>query len=756
MNDREKNFMCKSIGENIDIITAMEDLLLREDDRKWKSLASLIINNANVQSEIEGYLREYYQNRDVCVARAYCFAFFLLIRPITVTSDEGLLGSAMFNSRNRSYPEYRRGEMEELLETEILHNDELTAFQEAREMWLFFRCPGGHTIPNYEILLSCGYNGLIQRIRKSIKESEECAEKADFYFASLVACRAAQYLVLRYRDAVYDAGERKGKRASQFDKRYDLCNRISQAPPQNFEEAVQLLWFAHECIVAEGDLRGISLGRLDKFLYPFYEQDVKNGLLDENRATEIICQLWQKFAFQRDTSFNFQNVTLGGMDHMGNDESNKLTLIMLEASFRLRQNQPMLSLRIGNNTPKAVWNKAYECLRTGMGVPALFHDDVVAASKEFIGIPKEDAYDYSIVGCVETSIGGREYSHTEGLRVNWAKILELMFFGGKCPVTGKKWTLHKERKFDEIQNFDMFLSWYKEELVSVIERGCHYIVEADKVWGAKHPMPYLSILMSGCLERGMDVTRGGAIYNNLCVNFAGMANVVNALVAVNHVVFMEKRISLDEIPAILENDFDGHNELREYIVKLPKYGNGIKEPDDLMKELVDLAIDTVNKYRCARGGRLMCGFYTVWLHSIMGENMVASFDGRRRGTSLASSLSPAQGTDVSGPLVMFQSVAQLPLAHMANGTVLDIKFLRSFFDSMGEERFSNLVNGYFELGGQELQMNVVDRETLLDAQKHPEEYQNLMVRVSGFSTYFVLLSRTLQDEIIMRYANTAI
>lgn len=744
MNGSKETFM----SESMDIISAMDDLLLREDDRKWKSLAPRIVNNKDVQTEIEEYLAGYYWNHDACVARAYCFAFFLLIRPVAVTSDDGLLGSAIFNNRNRAYPRNRQGEMEELLETGILHVDEVVAFQEAREMWLFFRCPGGHTIPNYEMLLSCGYEEFVQKIRKLLKESAGCAEKADFYLAELVACRAAQYLILRYRDAAYDARECEGKG--------DMCNRISQAPPQSFKEAVQLLWFAHECVIAEGDLRGISLGRLDQILYPFYERDAKNGLIDKNEAIEIICQLWQKFAFQRDTSFNFQNVTLGGMDYRGNDESNELTLIMLEASFRLRQNQPMLSLRIGNNTPTAVWNKAYECIKTGMGVPALFHDDVVAESKEFVGIPKEDAYDYSIVGCVETSIGGREYSHTEGLRINWAKVLELMFFGGKCPVTGKDWTLHVRRKLAEISTFDMFLSWYKEELVNVIERGCHYITEADKIWGEKHPMPYLSLLMSGCLERGRDVTRGGGIYNNLCVNFAGMANVVNALIAVKYAVFQDKIIELVEIPAVLKNDFSDHEELRKYIMGLPKYGNGIEEPDVLMKVLVELAIETVNKYRCARGGKLMCGFYTVWLHSIMGENMVASFDGRRSGTSLASSLSPAQGTDVSGPLAVFQSITQLPLGHMANGMVLDIKFLRGFFESMGQERFSNLVNGYFRLGGQELQINVVERETLLEAQKHPEEYQNLMVRVSGFSTYFVLLNKTLQDEIIMRYENATI
>lgn len=748
MNDSKEIFMSESIGKSMDIITAMDDLFLREDDRKWNELALQIINNEVVQAEIEEYLVKFFQNRDICVTRAYCFAFFLLIRPVTVMPGEGLLGSAMYNNRNRAYPKNRQEEMQELLESGVMCADEVKAFQEAREMWLFFRCPGGHTIPNYGMLLSCGYDGFIKKIRKLLEESAGCAEREDFYLAELVAGRAAQQLILRYRNAAYDTEGCKSKG--------DMCNRISHGVPQNFEEAVQLLWFTHECVIAEGDLRGISLGRMDQFLYPFYEKDLRTGLIDKSKATEIICELWQKLAFQRDTSFNFQNVTIGGGDYKENDDSNELTLIMLEASFRLRLNQPMLSLRIGNDTPKAVWDKAYECIKTGMGVPALFYDDVVAKSKEYVGVSKKDAYDYSIVGCVETSIGGREYSHTEGLRINCAKVLELMFYGGKCPVTCKNWTLNTVRKLEKISDFGMFLSWYKEELANVVDRGCHYIVEADKVWGEKHPMPYLSLLMSGCIEQGMDVTRGGSIYNNLCVNFAGMANVVNELIAVKYAVFEDKKVKLDEIPTVLKGDFAGYDELREYVMGLPKYGNGMDEPDVLMKELVEMIIETVNKYRCTRGGKLMCGFYTVWLHSIMGENMVASFDGRRRGTSLASSLSPAQGTDVSGPLAVFQSITKLPLGHMANGMVLDIKFLRSFFDDMGADRFSNMVNGYFKLGGQELQMNVVDRETLLEAQKHPEEYQNLMVRVSGFSTYFVLLSKTLQDEIILRYANETV
>lgn len=608
----------------------------------------------------------------------------------------------------------------------------------AFNMGLFFSSIGGHVVPNYEILLKSGIDKLLEDI--SILYEKNKTEK-NFYKAEMISLRALQEFILRY-----------GKKAVQANRQdiADMLFHIAHDKPENFIEAVQLLWLQHEVMVAEGDISGISIGRLDQILYPFYKKDINEEKITDDIALNILCSSWNKFEAPREL-ITFANITLGGGIYRGTDAANELTILCMEAQNRVRHNQPMLSLRTNEYTDNKVWDKALEVIATGMGVPALFNDKVVMEAKQRTGISTEDAYNYAIIGCVEPTIPGREYSHTEGLRINWCKIMELMFFHGVCPSTGNSWPLKNKRDLSEIDSFEYFYQWYKEELVYAIEYGCKLIQETTDTHGKTWSAPYLSLFMEGCIEKGIDVTEGGTKYNNLTVNFAGMANTVNSLYVIKKFVYEEKVIELERLPDILQNDFKQEDEFLERIRALPKYGQDFDEIDMMMKELIELSISTIEKYNCDRGGMFQAGFYTVWIHAMMGERMVATPDGRRKGKALASSLSPAQGTDTKGMLAVLNSITKQPVNHMGNGMVLDVKFTKQAFENQSQrEKIREVIKAYFEKGGYEIQINVVNKDTLIKAQNNPEEYRNLLVRVSGFSTYFVELNKITQDEIIAR------
>ncbi len=663
------------------------------------------------------------------LGRAYNLFMYLLKYDVKVNKNDLLVGELHIRKWGR------RGYQPVSEIKCTLQNSKATV--SAYNMGLFFSSIGGHVVPNYEILLKSGIDKLLEDINILYKMHK----RKNFYKAEMISLRALQEFILRY-----------GQKAFKENRQDlgDMLFHIAHDKPENFMEAVQLLWLQHEVMVAEGDISGISIGRLDQILYPFYKKDVNEGKITNDSALDILCSFWNKFEAPREL-ITFANVTLGGGICEGVDGANELTLLCMEAQNRVRHNQPMLSLRTNEYTDNQVWDKALEVIATGMGVPSLFNDKVVTEAKQRTGVSKEDAYNYAIIGCVEPTIPGREYSHTEGLRINWCKIMELMFFQGVCPSTGNSWSLKNKRDLSEIGSFEYFYQWYKEELVYAIEYGCKLIQETTDTHGKTWSAPYLSLFMEGCMEKGIDVTEGGTKYNNLTVNFAGMANTVNSLYVIKKLVYEEKFIELEKIPNILRNDFKQEDEFLEMIRVLPKYGQDFDEIDRMMKELIELSINTIEKYNCDRGGMFQAGFYTVHLHAAMGEKMVATPDGRRKGKALASSLSPAQGTDTKGILAVFNSLTKQPLSHMGNGMVLDVKFTKQAFENECQrEKMREVIKTYFEKGGYEIQINVVNKDTLVKAQKKPEEYRNLLVRVSGFSTYFVELNKTTQDEIIAR------
>ncbi len=678
--------------------------------------------------------------KNKALQRAYSLLLYALLKKLWIDENEPLAGNAAYRRPNSTYPSGVYEEIYRLQKAEGICEEEAGLIKSAWDMRLFTRFPGGHVVPGYEKLLQKGIAAYLSELKE--KSATAGRETEAFYRAEMISLRALQELIRRYAQLAgngFPHNQKCGRIAQS-------CEYIAENRPRNFEQALQLLWLAHEMMIAEGDIKGISLGRMDQYLYPFYQEDLENGILDRERACNLICSLWKKFEFDR-KALAFQNVTIGGG---GNKKENPLTLMFLDAQMKTRANQPMLSLRVNASTSDAVWEKALALLSTGMGVPALFNDDVVVQAKQEAGVRKEDALDYSIVGCVEQTAGGKEYSHTEGLRLNTVKLLELMLFKGVCPITGGKYRLSRVYGLETFTDFETFYNWYKAELLYLLQNAGRLLEKADICYSENWPAPYLSLFMEGCFEKGKDVTAAGTQYCNLSINFAGMANVVNALISIKKVIFEKKMAPFPEITTILRNNFKGYEVIRDAAEAAPKYGSNNEEADGMMQELTELIITEMGKMRTAGGKKFQAGFYTVTLHAEMGKYLLATFDGRKQGAALASSLSPAQGTDTKGPLAVFHSIGRLPMNKMSNGMVLDMRFSPEFFKTAKKEKMKRAVLAYFSMGGMELQLNVVNQETLLEAQRHPQAYKSLLVRVSGFSTYFVELEKVIQDEIIAR------
>ena len=608
---------------------------------------------------------------------------------------------------------------------------------------------GGHDSVDPAVLMAEGFQGRIDYAIQKI-EQETVPEKLNFYKAVLICLKAAQNRVLNYAKSLENGLDEERIETDQMKRMRNACENLAYNPPTDFFESIQLLAFIHEFNVIESN-GAVSWGiRIDQVLYPYYKRDKEKGLLDDERAIEFIRALWQAYELTGERS---ANLTLGGSDEYGNDSSNELTILCMEASVREKSDVPLLTLRVHPNLPNTVWEKAIELVRSGQGFPAFYNDVIAAKAMMNAGIDKHDAYNYSTLGCVELTVAGNEFSNTEDARINLLKLLELLFTNGRDQITGRQFALEEYHALTEFQCFEDLYGWYERELVSLIRKVALFTDEATLLYHKIWPTPYLSSISHGCLETGRDITNCGAKYNNLPINVLGMANVVDSFEVIEELVFHKKKFTLFQLKEAMLSDFvESEETLLSDIEQCAKYGNDIDSVDDKVTKLMKTISDTVADLTMINErGHFKCGFYAVMHHALMGEKTLASCDGRRAGTALANSLSPSQGKDTNGPLAVFNSINKVSMDYMGNGGVLDMKFLPSFFDVECNRRaFRSIIETYFGGGGLEVQFNIVDGKVLLDAQKHPEKYRNLVVRVSGYSAYFTGLDRTLQDEIIKR------
>ena len=654
---------------------------------------------------------------------------------------------------------------------------DMRTFAQCVAKWLYKHWESGHIIPDFGTLINKGYGALIEETRQKLGSANENQEPS---LRSMLICEeAAAAYINRYADYAADlAGNTKNQAyKSHLIKMEDSLRHIAYGPARTFFEAVQLIWLTHEMIYAENFPGSLSFGRLDQYLYPFFKKDLEKGVLTKQEAVDIIDALWIKFGI---TLHAYQNITIGGLNEKGDYASNELTIMMLQACRKTLFDQPLVCLRYHKSMPDEVWEESVALLKTGVGLPAIFIDDFCIEAKIRMGHSRKDATNYGTIGCVELACPGKEYAKSEALRINLGKILEIMFFNGKsnCVDSGaiignssvqcmtmsskeqKNYTfpLFSGYRLDEINSFEALMSWYKEELKSQLTFSMESINKLDCALPKCYPTPFLSVLIDNCIQKGKELTAGGAIYNNTAVNLCGMANVADSLAAIRQLVYEEKRYTLQDFKNAMKANYEGYEDFLDEIQHdCPKFGNDIDTVDQIMAELVATADSVVSGFKNPRGGHWQMGLYSVEDHVKMGINTGALPDGKRCGEAMASAISPVQGKDVNGPTAVLNSLLKTDLSVATNGMVLDIKFSPSFFDKKAHEHaLRMLVQAYAEQGGGEIQFNVIDRATLIDAQQNPEKHKNLVVRVSGFSAYFTSLIKETQDEIIKRREHAGI
>ena len=623
----------------------------------------------------------------------------------------------------------------------------------------------GHIIPNCQTWLEKGPQGLLE-IAKGKYELEEDKDKKEFYKAIEIVMNGASKFMIRYSELLDRRKEEDEKYTKSMEEVSRISKKLSTEAPETFHEAVQSIWYLFVILQMESNASSFSPGRMDQYLYPYYKRDLDKGIITKDSALEILECMWLKFneiVYLRSSGsakyfagfpIGF-NIAISGSDENGNDNTNDLSYLMLACQEHIRLPQPNLSVRLHENTPETFLRKSVEVVSKGGGMPQYFNDKaIIPTLLKDINIEKHDAYNYGIVGCVELTTQGNNLGWSDAAMFNLNKALELAITGGidllnkeeYSPNFGKLEDCESYEELEEI--FEKVIDYYIDKMI----RACEVV---EKVHIDIMPTAYLSSVIDGCIEKGLDVTAGGAKYNLSGIQMIQVANLADSLAAIKKLVFDEKRISKEELVEALYDNFEGHEYTRALLLnKSPKYGNDVEWVDEIGRKWAIKFADKLKKYTNYRGGVYHTGMYTVSAHVPMGENVGASPDGRKAYEALADGgMSPVYGRDVEGPTAVLKSVSRLDNYLTTNGGLLNMKFLPSFFEKeYGIEKFAQFLRTFVDLEIPHIQFNVVNREELIAAREEPEKYPTLTIRVAGYTAYFTELADKLQEEIIDRTA----
>ena len=645
------------------------------------------------------------------------------------------------------------------------------------------------------------------------KKNPASIEKIHFLEAVIISCQAAICYANRFADLAEQMAltQTDAKRAQELAVIAKNCRKVPANPAENFCEALQSFWFVQAIIQIESNGHSISPMRFDQYMYAYYINDLHSGKLTKDAAQELLDCLWVKFNDVnkvRDSASTkgfggypmFQNLIVGGQDTTGVDATNELSIACLEATQHTKLPQPSISIRVWNNSPHELLIKAAETSRIGLGMPAYYNDEVIIPALVNRGLTIEDARDYGIIGCVEPQKGGKTEGWHDAAFFNMAKVLELVVYNG-C-LNGDRIT-PETGDFASFTSFEQILQAYQKQMQYCVSFLTNADNSVDMAHGQRAPLPFLSSMVDDCIGKGAPVQTGGAHYNFTGPQGVGVANVGDSLMCIKELVFDQKKYTLAEIKQAMLDNFgagtatsapvsrevlaevvrrltaNGQTMTEEQIRRLaeiaasgsvaaagsgrdysamledmenvPKFGNDITIVDELARFAALVYCREVEKYTNVRGGQFQPGLYPVSANVPMGGQTGATPDGRKAGEPLADGVSPVSGRDTNGPTAAANSVAHLDHTIASNGTLFNQKFHPSALSGReGLEKLAALVRGYFDQKGMHVQYNVVGRETLIEAQKHPEQYKNLVVRVAGYSAHFVSLDKGLQDDIINR------
>ncbi|KYH35975.1 benzylsuccinate synthase alpha subunit [Clostridium tepidiprofundi DSM 19306] len=582
--------------------------------------------------------------------------------------------------------------------------------------------------------------------------------------AMYICCDAIITLAERYASLAEKMAqeEKREKRKKELIHIAENCRWVPAHAPRTFEEALQMYWFVHIGVITElNTWDSFCPGRLDQHLYPFYKREIEEGSLTEEKAKELLECFWVKFNNQpappkvgitleeSGTYTDFCNINIGGLTKEGRDGVNDVTYLILDVIEDMRLLQPSSNLQVSSLNPDEFIKRACKILKTGFGQPSIFNADVVIQEMLRVGKSIEDARCGGTSGCVETGAFGKEAYILTGY-LNLPKILEITLNNGIDIETGKKLGLETGDP-TTFETYEELFNAYKKQIKHFVDikiRGNQII---EKLYADKMPAPFMSVVISDCIKKAKDYNAGGARYNTRYIQGVGIGTITDSLTAIKYHVYDKKNIGMEEMLNALKYNFEGHELVYNLVRnKTPKYGNDDDYADDIMQSVFNAYYDAVDGKPTVNGGIYRIDMLPTTCHVYFGKVMGASPDGRKAHEPLSEGISPSKGADRLGPTAVVKSASKMDHVR-TGGTLLNQKFLPSVFATEeGLDNLVHLIRAYFKLGGHHIQFNVVDKQTLIAAQKEPEKYKNLIVRVAGYSDYFCNLNKVLQDEIINR------
>lgn len=671
--------------------------------------------------------------------------------------------------REDIFPFWQGRSLDEMAETQLRHAGlwEWSTTEGICDLSIKTQNGGGDTCPGYDIiLLKKGMGGVRQEASDALcRLSSTCPDDQDkqsFYQGIIETCEGVMEYAHRYADYALQLAQQETsvQRKAELENLSAMCRRVPEHPPQNFHEALQAIWFAQSLFILEENQTGISLGRVDQYLWPLLEADLASGALTSEQAEELLCCwmikmsecMWICSASSAMYFAGYQpfvNLVVGGQKREGGDATNPLTLLIMDCSRKLKIYQPSLAVRIHNQSPQLFMRKIVEVIRAGIGFPACHFDDAHIKMMLRKGFDYDDARDYCLMGCVEPQRSGRIYQWTSVGYTTFTCAIELALNNGKTangtqvgPQTGEPQTLTGYQSFEDA---------VKQQLSHIVQQAARATLMVQKLHKDFAPKPFISCLVEGCLEQGKDVMHGGAMINNgPGLIWTGMADYANAMMAMNELVYRQKMVTPEEMALALRNNFAGHEALHLACLNVAKFGNDVPEVDLVARDLIRFTESQHRQYQMLYGP-FTHGTLSISNNTPFGLATGALPSGRLAGMPLADGISPSQQTDFAGPTAIINSVGRINVEEMEIGMVHNFKLLHGILDTIeGEQGLITLLRSASMLGNAQMQFSYVDNETLLKAQENPQDYRNLMIRVAGYSAFFVELSREVQDEIISR------
>ncbi len=663
---------------------------------------------------------------------------------------------------------------------EALLPEEVSVFMETGVFGMEGKLNAGdaHLAVNYEKILAFGLKGYEERVKdlkaKLDLTDPDSIDKNIFYKAVLIVIEAVHQFAQRYSKLAQELAdkEKDSKRKAELLEISRICAKVPYEPATSFYEAVQSVWFIQLILQIESNGHSLSYGRFDQYMYPYYIKDIQEKVITKDEALELLTCLWiktltiNKVRSQAHTlssagSPMYQNVTIGGQTQDKKDAVNELSFVVLQSVAQTRLTQPNLTVRYHKNINKAFFDDCIEVMKLGFGMPALNNDEIIIPSFINWGVKEEDAYNYSAIGCVETAVPGKWGYRCTGMSyINFPRVLLCAMNDGVDLTTGKRFT-KGYGYFKDMKSYEELLSAWDKTVREMTRYSVIVENAIDKASERDVPDVLCSALTDDCIGRGKTIKEGGAVYDFISGLQVGIANMADSLAAIKKLVFEEKKITLIQLWNAILDDFqsDENKKIQAMLIdEVPKYGNDIDYVDNLVVEAYDSYLDEIKKYPNTRyhrgpiGGIRYGGTSSISANVGQGMGTMATPDGRNAYEPLAEGCSPAHNADKNGPTAVFKSVAKLPTEKITGGVLLNQKMTPQMLSTEeNKQKLEMLIRAFFNrLHGYHVQYNIVSRETLIDAQKHPEKHKDLIVRVAGYSAFFNVLSKKTQDDIIGR------